>query len=174
MSAHLPLPSPAPNVETLYVDHHGWLQMWLRKKLSSAADAADIAHDTFVRVLASRTRSQSRIAEPRAFLTTIAKGLVIDQWRRQELERAYKEALALQPEPLAPSPEAQLLIIETLARIDRLLDGLKPRVRTAFLLAQLEDMPYAEIAERMGVTTRSVERYVAEALYHCHLALAES
>jgi RNA polymerase sigma-70 factor (ECF subfamily) len=172
VSVHLPLPSPAPNVETLYVEHHGWLQMWLRKKLSSAADAADIAHDTFVRVLASRTRS--RIAEPRAFLTTIAKGLVIDQWRRQELERAYKEALALQPEQLAPSPEAQLLIIEALARIDRLLDGLKPRVRTAFLLAQLEDMPYADIAGRMGVTTRSVERYVAEALYHCHLALAES
>ncbi len=172
MSAHPPLPSPAPNVEALYIDHHGWLQMWLRKKLSSAADAADIAHDTFVRVLASRTRS--RIAEPRAFLTTIAKGLVIDQWRRQELERAYKEALALQPEQLAPSPEAQLLIIEALARIDRLLDGLKPRVRTAFLLAQLEDMPYADIAERMGVTTRSVERYVAEALYHCHQALAES
>lgn len=173
MSANLPLPSPAAAVvETLYVEHHGWLKMWLFKKLSSAADAADIAHDTFVRVLASRSRA--RIVEPRAFLTTVAKGLVIDQWRRQELERAYKEALQHQPEHLAPSPEAHLLIVETLARIDCLLDGLKPKVRTAFLLAQLEDMPYAAIAERMGVTTRSVERYVAEALFHCHLALASS
>lgn len=172
MSALPPPPSPAPAVASLYVEHHGWLQMWLRKKLSNAADAADIAHDTFVRVLASRTRP--RIVEPRAFLTTIAKGLVIDAWRRQEIERAYMEALAQQPEPLAPSPEAHLVIIETLARIDQLLDGLKPKVRTAFLLAQIEEMPHAAIAERMGVTTRSVERYVAEGLYHCHLALSAS
>lgn len=172
MSVLPPQPSPAPAVATLYIEHHGWLQMWLRKKLSSAADAADIAHDTFVRVLASRTRT--RIAEPRAFLTTIAKGLVIDAWRRQEIERAYLEALAQQPEQLAPSPEAHLVIVETLARIDQLLDGLKPKVRTAFLLAQIEEMPYAAIAERMGVTTRSVERYVAEGLYHCHLALSAS
>lgn len=169
MSA-LPPPAFAPAVESLYLAHHGWLQMWLRKKLANAADAADIAHDTFVRVLASRHRT--RIAEPRAFLTTIAKGLVIDSWRRQEIERAYREAQALQPEQLAPSPETHLLIVETLARIDRLLDGLKPKVRTAFLLAQIEELPYAEIAQRMGVTVRSIERHVAEALYHCHLVLA--
>ena len=109
MSALPPPASFAPAVESLYLAHHGWLQMWLRKKLSSAADAADIAHDTFLRVLASRARSQSRIAEPRAFLTTIAKGLVIDQWRRQELERAYKEALALQPDLADAHQNAALL-----------------------------------------------------------------
>lgn len=169
MSATNVLPPSATSVETLYRDHHGWLQMWLRKKLANAADAADIAHDTFVRVLASRARN--RIAEPRAFLTTIAKGLVIDQWRRQELERAYQDALLNMPEQAAPSPEVRLVILETLTRIDRLLDGLKPRVRSAFLMAQIEDMPYADIARELGVKVRSVERYVADALFHCHLAL---
>lgn len=172
MSVQAHAAASLPLIETLYVEHHSWLQMWLRKKLSSASDAADIAHDTFVRVLTHR--KLSRIHEPRAFLTTIAKGLVIDQWRRQELERAYMDALATQPEQFAPSPETHLAILETLSRIDRLLDGLKPRVRTAFLLAQLEDMQYSEIAERMGVTTRSVERYVADGLYHCHLALGDA
>lgn len=165
-----PLPPPSPPLEaleTLYLQHHGWLQAWLRRKLASAADAADIAHDTFLRVLVSRPR----MAEPRAFLTTIARGLVVDQWRRQELERAYLEALALQPEPLAHSPETQLLVVEALVRLDRLLDGLKPRVRQAFVWAQLDELPHAQIAERLGVTVRSVERYVAEALYHCHLLL---
>ncbi|WP_235033804.1 sigma-70 family RNA polymerase sigma factor [Pantoea sp. 18069] len=170
MSTLPPQPSSVPAVEALYVEHHGWLQMWLRKKLSNAADAADIAHDTFVRVLASRSRT--RIAEPRAFLTTVARGLVIDTWRRQEIERAYREALLRQPEQFAPSPEAHLVIVETLARIDQLLDGLKPKVRTAFLLAQIEEMHHGAIAERMGVSARSVDRYVAEGLYHCHIALS--
>jgi RNA polymerase sigma-70 factor (ECF subfamily) len=142
---------------------------WLRKKLSNAADAADVAHDTFLRVLTARKPLNA--IEPRAYLTTIAKGLVIDRWRRQELERAYREALLAQPEHLAPSPEAQLIVLEALAAIDRLLDGLRPPVRTAFLLAQIDGLGHAAIAERLGVSVRSVERYLAEALYQCHLAL---
>ena len=38
-------------IETLYGDHHGWLRGWLRKKLGNAFDAADLAHDTYVRIL---------------------------------------------------------------------------------------------------------------------------
>lgn len=41
-------------VRSLYIDHHGWLQGWLRRKLGNACDAADLAHDTFVRVMVSR------------------------------------------------------------------------------------------------------------------------
>lgn len=155
----------------LYEDHHGWLQAWLRKKLSSAADAADIAHDTFVRVLASRGKPAP--AEPRALLTTIAKGLLIDQWRRREIEKAYLDALASLPEAVAPSPESQLLVIELLLRVDRMLDGLAPKARTAFLLAQVDGLPYAEIARRLEVSVRSVERYIAQALFQCHLLLEE-
>ncbi|WP_416390945.1 sigma factor [Alloalcanivorax xenomutans] len=38
-------------VAVLYSDHHGWLLGWLRKKLGCSQHAADMAHDTFVRVL---------------------------------------------------------------------------------------------------------------------------
>ncbi|MDU5679422.1 MAG: sigma-70 family RNA polymerase sigma factor, partial [Pseudomonas aeruginosa] len=69
----------------------------------------------------------------------------------------------------APSPEARELVLELLEEISRMLEGLKPKVRTAFLLAQCEDLSHRQIAERMGVSQRSVERYVAEALYHCYL-----
>ncbi|VCU69138.1 putative RNA polymerase sigma factor FecI [Pigmentiphaga humi] len=169
MSSRLPL--SVRNVETLYVAHHGWLLNWLRRRLSDGSQAADIAQDAFLRVLASRSREP--IAEPRALLARIAKGLMIDRWRRQEFERAYLEALAAQPEPVAPSPETRLAILQALERIDRLLDGLRPPVREAFLLAQLEGLGYAAIAAKLGVTTRSVERYMAQALFHCHLALEE-
>lgn len=39
-------------IEKLYHDHHGWLFAWLRKKLSCPHHAADIAQDTFTRLLA--------------------------------------------------------------------------------------------------------------------------
>ena len=63
-------------ISTLYSNHHGWLQGWLCKKLGNAFDAADLAQDTFIRILSSR--DIAAIKEPRAYLTTVAKGLVIN------------------------------------------------------------------------------------------------
>ncbi|WP_371232917.1 sigma-70 family RNA polymerase sigma factor [Pseudomonas sp. QE6] len=154
------------DVHALYSDHHGWLHNWLRSRLGNAADAADLAQDTFVRVLLKPERIE--LHTPRAFLRVIARGLVIDHWRREELERAYLDAIAHLPEAQVPSAEARQSILQLLENIARLLDGLKPKVRSAFLLAQCEGLPHARIAEQLGVSVRSVERYVAEALFHCY------
>lgn len=154
------------DVQSLYSDHHGWLHNWLRSRLGNAADAADLAQDTFLRVLLKPERLELRT--PRAFLRTIARALVIDHWRREELERAYLESIAHLPEAEVPSAEARQSVLDLLENIAHLLDGLKPKVRSAFLLAQCEGLPHAQIASQLGVSQRSVERYVAEALYHCY------
>ncbi|MFY1665716.1 sigma-70 family RNA polymerase sigma factor [Pseudomonas sp. Pseu.R1] len=160
------MPSCDATLRTLYSDHHGWLNGWLRSKLGNAADAADLAQDTFVRLINRSERLE--LKAPRAFLRTVARGLVIDHWRREELERAYLEALAQLPEHETPSPESRELVFELLESIAKMLDGLKPKVRRAFLLAQCEGIPYKQIAEQMSISVRSVERYVADALYHCY------
>ena len=154
-------------IHNLYAEHHGWLKSWLRARLGNSSDAADFAHDTFIRVM--QRCDQIAIETPRAFLRTVARGLVIDHWRREELQRAWLESIAHLPEAEAPSPEEQELVLELLERIATLLDGLKPRVRTAFLLSQCEGLAYKDIAERLGVSVRSVERYISDGLYHCYL-----
>jgi RNA polymerase sigma factor (sigma-70 family) len=58
--------------------------------------------------------------------------------------------------------------MQCLERIAQLLDGLKPTVRDAFLLYQLGGLTHAQIAERLGVSSRTVERHVANALLHCY------
>lgn len=158
-------------VENLYIDHHGWLQGWLRRKLGNACDAADLAHDTFVRVMASRRLSTQLGEEPRALLTHVAKGLVIDHWRHQEVERAYRDALAHLPEPEAPSPEAGLRIIEALMRIDAMLASLPGRTREIFLLAQLDGLTLQQIADRTQTPVITVRRHIHKALVAC-LAVA--
>jgi RNA polymerase sigma-70 factor (ECF subfamily) len=153
-------------VRSLYSDHHGWLQGWLRRRLGNAFDAADLAHDVFIRLLARR--EPVAMKEPRAYLSSVARGLVIDHWRRRELEQAWLETLAQMPEATAPSPEQRLLILEALVEIDRMLDTLKPAVRTAFLLAQFDGRSCREIGERLGVSLATAERYVAKALRACY------
>ena len=155
------------SIDAIYRAHHGWLLGWFRRRLGGASCAADLAHDTFVRLMVSR--DAQAIDEPRAFLRTLAHGVVVNHWRRQDIERAWLESLAAMPEPLAPSPEARLLALETLCRIDAMLDRLNPKARTAFLLSQLDGMTYAKIALQLGVSERMVKKYMAQAMLQCLL-----
>lgn len=157
-------------VHLLYRAHHGWLHGWLRAKLGNSFDAADLAQDTFVRVLRHRHELDA-LREPRAYLTTIAKRLLLNHHRRRSVEQAYMEALALMPEALAPSAEQRLIILETLQEIDEMLAGLALPARQAFLMAQLEGLSHGEIAGRLNVSLRTVHRYIAKGLEQCIMAV---
>ena len=143
----------------------------MRKRLGNAADAADLAHDTFVRILAGRS-TPARIEEPRAYLTTVARGVLVNWYQRQALEKAYLDALALVPEALAPSEEQRAIILETLHRVDAMLAALPAPVCQAFLLSQLDGLTYEEIAVQLGVSLITVKRYMKRAFREC-LALME-
>lgn len=156
-------------VEHLYVDHHGWLQGWLRRRLGDNFVAADLAQDTFVNVIVAGATPDIR--ESRPFLATVARRLIAHRHRRQLLEASYMELLAALPEEMAPSPETQLQAIEALQQIDRALDGLPPKVREAFLLAHLEELSYAEIAARLEVSASSVKQYLTRANQQCLFAI---
>ena len=79
--------NPQPGLHQLYNDHHGWLRGWLRKRLNCSETAADLAQDTFVRVM-QRHSEGVFVQKPRAYLSHIAQGLVINHWRRRDIQRA--------------------------------------------------------------------------------------
>ena len=161
--------SAAHPLHALYSHHHGWLQSWLRRRLGCAEDAADLAQDTFVRLLARPTAiAPETMREPRAYLTTVARGLLVDFWRRGELERAYLADLALQPEVLQPSPEERLAAVQILHAVDALMQGLTPKTRAAWLMSRLDGLTHAEIAEQLQVSVPRVRQYLANAMRHAY------
>ena len=160
---------PSNPVEVLYNDHHHWLTGWLRRKLGCPENAADLAQDTFIRVLSAR--EAPTLIEPRAFLTTVAKRVLFNFYRRQDLERAYLEALAQMPEHVAPSEEDRAIILQTLLKLDQLLDGLPKQVKRAFLLAQLDGLTYAQIGAQLGISIATVKRHLTKAAMRCYFAL---
>lgn len=171
MSAHSPLSSHP--VESLYVEHHAWLCGWLNRRLHNSAEASDLAQDTFVRLLvapASAAQGEhSPLREPRAYLATVARHVLINHLRRQSLEQSYLDALAALPEDLVPSPEEQVLLFEALQEIDAMLANLSDKVRAVFVLSQIEGLTYAAIARELGIGERSVKRYMAQAMAECVL-----
>ena len=159
--------SDSRSLHALYSEHNGWLKGWLRARLGDASDAADLAQDTFVRVLAAR--NVEAIREPRTYLSAIARALMIDKFRRQAIEQAYLDALALRPEPLDIAPETRLLILETLTAVDAMLDGLGERTRRIFLAVQLEGLSYVATGERLGVSVTTVKKHMIRAMTQCLL-----
>lgn len=159
------------DIGLLYTCHNSWLRGWLRKRLNCSETAADLAQDTFLRLITSRRPVNQLGDEPRALLTHIAKGLVIDLWRRQDVEKAYLEAIAHLPEPQVPSTEEQVLILEALCRIEAMLRELPELTRTIFLLAQLDGLKYQQIATQLDISLPTVKRHMRTGFLAC-LALA--
>lgn len=156
------------NIDSLYNDHHRWLFQWLNQRLRCTHQAEDLAQDTFIRILAGQ---KVAIKEPRAYLMTIAKGILANWYKRQSIERAYLDALSLLPENEMPSEEQRYLILETLQKIDTMLDSLPSAVKNVFLLSQIEGLKYAAIAKQLDVSLITVKRHMKRAFTHCLLVM---
>jgi RNA polymerase sigma factor (sigma-70 family) len=156
-------------LHSLYSDHRSWLQNWLRRKLGCRDQAADMMQETFCRLLSLSREDLAALQTPRAYLTTTATRLMIDQARRQKVEQAYLETLALtHAEHYVISPEQQLEIIETLTLIAGMLESMADKPRQAFMLSRLENFTYPEISAVLGVSVSMVKQYIAKAMVHCH------
>ena len=155
-----------PSVEVLYLDHHHWLQGWLRRRLGNASDAADLAHDAFLRLL-TMPRQFDTLPQARVYLRTMANGLCVDLWRRRSIEQAWLEALATRPESEVPSVEHQGIVLQALQEVDAMLRSLPPKAANAFVMAVGCEMTDKEVAAELGVSTRMVRKYVAQVMLHC-------
>lgn len=155
----------AEQVEKLYIENRTWLSIFIQRRLGCPDDTADLIHDTYMRILTCGYLPQKH--ESKRFLMHIAKGLLIDSYRRQQVKKAYEQYLQQLPEQYVPSAEEHVLMLESLVSIDALLHRLPDKVREALLLRQLDNLSYKEIAKRLNVSVSSVEKYVAKALQAC-------
>jgi RNA polymerase sigma-70 factor (ECF subfamily) len=160
--------SDSSSLEHLYHHHHGWLLGWLRRRLGNGADAADLAHDTFVRLISGRMQWRfDSMPEARAYLRTTAQNLCINLWRRREIEQAWMDTLTAMPAAHHPSAERQAMVMQALEEIITMLGQLSPKAARAFTLAVVCDMTDDEVGLALGVSGRMVRKYVAQAMLGC-------
>src|SRR5918995_4116433 len=133
--------------------------------LGSVSEAEDVVQEAFLRLHQQRDEP---IASPRAYIATLVTRLAIDQLRsaRARRERYVGEWL---PEPVVtdPSPAEHAETADSLSLAFLvLLENLSPRQRAAFLLREVFDYPYAEVAGVIGTTVDSARHLVARARDH--------
>lgn len=135
--------------------------------LGSVSEAEDVVQEAFLRMHQTLQRDE-QIASPRAYVATLVTRLAIDQLRsaRVRRERYVGEWL---PEPLVtdPSPAEHAETADSLSLAFLvLLESLSPRQRAAFLLREVFEYPYAEVAEIIGTDVDGTRHLVARARNH--------
>ncbi|RZA16227.1 MAG: RNA polymerase sigma factor [Proteobacteria bacterium] len=125
----------------------------------------DVVQDALVKVVVA-SRSEE-IANPDHFLARVIRTVAIDRLRARKRQR--QEPLSQPNEALvdqASDPERHLLGVQRLRRAVAIIDAMPVRRREVFLLHRVEDLTYPQIAKRLGISTKAVEK-------HIHLALKE-
>lgn len=155
------------DVGALYASHGDWLQEWLRRRTRCSHRAADLAQDTFCRVF--ETNEPAPLRDPRSYLSTVARRILIDDIRRREVERAYLAVHAARMgEADHLTPERVTEAAQLLNAILRLLEILPAKARRAFAMIRFDGLRYTDAAEALGVSERMVKRYVAQVYAHCY------
>tara|TARA_B100000676_G_scaffold250363_1_gene254885 strand:- start:225 stop:776 length:552 start_codon:yes stop_codon:yes gene_type:complete len=169
------LPHCQDEVGDLYAAHHGWLTHWLHRRLRCPQDAADLSHDTFLRLILG-DQPLDALREPRAYLLVIASRLLINRHHRKQVEEeALRQVAVLLERHDQRGPAETAAARDLLVSVLKLLvDELPEKPRRAFLLARLEGLSYRQIARRLEVSESSVKQYLARALAHCHARLYDS
>jgi RNA polymerase sigma factor (sigma-70 family) len=154
---------------SLYKEHHSWLHEWIRRKSGCTHRAADFVQATFCRLLEHGDIELPQ--SPRSFLATVARRLLIDDIRRREIERAWVECWSSGHDAVDTlSPERIAEAAQLLHGLLQLLWELPPPVRKAFVLRRIEGLSHDETAAALGVSVRSVKRYMAQAYERCYAA----
>lgn len=123
------------------------------RMLGSASDAEDVVQDTWLRYSGAQTPD---LNSPKAYLTTIATRLCLDRLKSARVAREQYVGPWL-PEPMLTAresePERSAVIAESLTLAFMvLLETLSPEERAVFLLREVFEYSYAEIAGILGDT----------------------
>lgn len=122
--------------------------------------ATDIAQDVFIRVW----EKQFDLSDPRikGLLFKMARETFISMYRRSELEKKYAGRIQFEYEDLPT--DANLDYRELKERYEKALAKLPVTQREVFLMSRNEELKYAEIAERIGISVKAVEKRMTAAL----------
>jgi len=159
--------------QELVVAQHRRIYAICYRFTGSATDAEDLTQEVFLKLYRNLASFDTQKGSFNTWITTLARNLLVDHFRRTRLERATDSLDAsLSPEDdgpsmadrLAdprPSQEAHASGLELKVRIQQALAQLSPELREAVVLRDLEDMDYKEIAQVLRIPEGTVKSRIS-------------
>ena len=157
------------NFTKLFAESRQALQRYIQRFVGSSETAKEIVQEAFLRTY----RQRESVTTLRAFLFSTARNLAANEYRhRRVVERdARGHGGDSRMKTERESLEWEMLRDERNRLIQEAIDRLPPQCRAAFTLRVFHECSYKEVAERLGITAKTVEKHIARGLRetHCYL-----
>lgn len=144
-------------LERLYRVHGPWLIARIRRRFGS--DAEDVVQETWLRL--APLGELSGIRHPQAFLLKVASNLAINRAKQSRRRREILDTA--RPLQASGQGEDQLDALQ----LQQIIIGLPQPLRDVFLLSRLGGLTNDQIAEQLGISSKTVEWRKTRALAHC-------
>ena len=157
-------------VTRVFVRFQRSLLRYLRDLLARREDAEDVAQETYVRLVRAGSARAVRDARSRVMFRA-ATNLAYDRFRQRRAHGRQDDAELAELPDEAPDAERIVAMEQAVRVVERTLLALPPRCRQVFLLRTSHEQSYEAIAERLGISKRTVEREMQTALDACQREL---
>jgi RNA polymerase sigma-70 factor (ECF subfamily) len=149
-------------LELLFREHYGELCGVVDKIVRDPAQAEDLVQDLFLTVWQRRSTWEA-VQSFRAYLRRAAVNRALNHVRSRRRDR-HTAAESAAKDAVEPQVLAELDRRDLGVEVDRAVDRLPERCRLVFVLSRFEEMSYAEIADAMDISVKTVEHQLGKAL----------
>lgn len=157
---------PLAAIRSLFVERYDKLKARVANRLGSIDLAGDAMQDAWLRLAGADALSS--VHNPDSYLYRVVLNVAEDRRRRERRHGHTVEIdAAIDLAEDAASPEEALMARSDLDVFRRIIAELPERRRTIFLAARFGNIPRQEIADRLGISRRSVARELMLAHMHC-------
>ena len=165
-------PEGGTPVQTAFFACERSLKRFIARLCRNDADADDIAHDALVNAL--RVEADQVIERPEAYLFRAARNLALKRQakRSREVIAYVDDAIVSAAASHEPSAEDQVIDRERYALFCAAVATLPPSCRRVFVMRKVYGCSHKEIAERLGISTSTVEKHLSTGLARCRAALS--
>lgn len=164
----------ARNPEEFFRAYRNPLKRFFLRRVGPQEDVDDLVQEVFYRIFAQHRHEQ--LENPDAYIFQVAANLIRDRARRAKTKDAFSRRLTIDSENRVEelSPERVLQGKQAVSVLRSALEELPPRTRAVFLLHRFEGFKYREIANRLGISTSSVEKHMMAAIKHVFERMGKS
>lgn len=158
--------------EQLFKTHYAPLHRYAYRMVEDVDAAEEMVQSTFAKLWEGR--ETLRIEESRqAYLYRAVHNRSLNYLEHQKVRRTHEAHMRHQGEATADDSESKTRLRTLEARLDAALKRLPEGCRTVFQLSRFEDLKYREIADRLGISVKTVEAQMSKALRILRVELAE-
>ena len=144
----------------IFDNHFEEVRRYIFYRCGDEETASDLAQEVFMRVWEKRTKLTLDFIKP--LLYKIAGDCVVSDYRKKTVQIGFAQNMKLESENI--SPQDQLLYEELKQQYAKALEQLSESQRTTFLMSRNDELKYNEIAERLNISVKAVEKRITETL----------